>query len=321
MKRTSRVLSLLLILVVLFSLTACNGGSKKEEKKIVVGYSAISYSLAPLPEWLYKNLEAECSKRGWDFLPLVAEGDFVLQGEQVQQLIQQEPDIIILFPGDPQLAVDWVKAMSEAGIPCVNLHTDVAEAGRQYVSAFCGPNNYPMAASVAMAVIDDYGPDAGINIVEIGGVPVMLDYIQRVAGFDETIKANSNYNILGIEWAFSSRADAQGYMENFISVYGDQIDVFMGFMDDLTLGGINALLAAGMTDVGVYSLSAYSEGIQAIKDGKLRLTTYYSTAAAVEEAIKCAEQILAGETISEYFHYIDMPHVTAANADQFKCEY
>jgi len=33
---------------------------------------------------------------------------------------------------------------------------------------------------------------------------------------------------------------------NFISTYGKQINVLMGFDDDLTLGGVNALQAAGI---------------------------------------------------------------------------
>ena len=322
MKKISRILALLLVIVLAFSLIGCKKEEPKvEEKQIVIGYSAIAYSLAPLPEFLYKNLEAECTRRGWEFLPLVAEGDAMLQGEQVGQLVQQEPDCIVLFPGDPQLAIDWAKTISDAGIYCITLHTDVAEEGRQYVQAHCGPNNYEMASGVAMTIINDYGPDAGINIVEIGGVPVQNDYIERVAGFDDTIKANSNYNVLGIEWAFSSRATAQEKMENFISAYGDQINVLMGFMDDLTLGGVNALQDAGMTDVGVYSISAYSEGLTAIKEGKLRVTTIYSTAEAAAEAARCLDLLLAGESSGDYFHYIPMPQVNASNVDQYKSEY
>jgi ribose transport system substrate-binding protein len=325
MKKFIRILSLLLTLCLLASLTACDAnGSKTSEtpsKKVVIGYSTIAYTLSALTMHLYDDLESACQDRGWEFLALSAEGDVAKQSEQARQLIQQKPDVIILLPSDPNISVDLVKEMYDAEIPCITLHTDVAEEGRQYVSAFCGPDNYTMAASVAMAIIDDYGPDSGINIVQIGGVPVQADSILRIAGFNDTINANSNFNILGLEWAYSSRADAQGYMENFISAYGDQIDVFVGFNDDLTLGGVNALSAAGMTDVGVYSTIAYNEGITAVKDGKMRLTALYSPAEAVADAVSCVEMILAGETISEYNHYTNIPLITSANADQYESEF
>jgi ABC-type sugar transport system substrate-binding protein len=351
MNKMKKIIALLLALVMLFSFAACGGkgdtktppasgnedtqtptddktGDKEPalaadrngDGKVTIAYSAIAYSIAVLPQFLYSNLEANCKERGWEFLPLAAEGDAALQGEQVEQLIQQDPDYFVLFPADPKLAVDWVTSIADAGIPCITLHTDVAEEGRENVMAYCGPNNYQMAADIAKAIIERNGADAGLKIIEIGGVPVQSDYIERVAGFDEYIKANSNYEILGIEWAYSNRADAQSYVENFISTYGDQINVLMGFDDDLTLGGVNAFKAANMTDVQVYSITGQKEAIQAIKDGSMTLTAYYSTADTCAEVFNVIEKLAAGEEV-EYFHYTNTPHITAENADQFEGEF
>ena len=321
MKKIYRILALFIVICLAFSLAACGKKDSKDDKKIVIGYSTIAYSIAVLPQFMYSNLESGCAERGWDFLPLAAEGDPMLQGEQVKQLVQQEPDFIVLFPADPELAVDWVKDIADAGIPCVALHVDVADSVKQHVTAYVGINNYKMASDIAMAIIAQYGADAAINIVEIGGVPVQTDYIQRVAGFDDTIRANSNYNILGLDWAFSSRADAQAIMENYISTYGNQIDVLMGFDDDLTLGGVNALQAAGMTDVGVYSVTGQNEAIAAIKDGKMTLSAYFSCANAISEVFRCLDAMVAGNAVSEYYHYIDTPFITSSNASQFENEF
>ena len=323
MRRTARILSVILILALVFTLTACNKdqGAGKEDRKIVVGYSTIAYSLAELPQFLYRHLEDGCKARGWDFLPLAAEGDVTKQGEQVQQLIQQKPDVMVLFPGDPQLAVDWVKDINAAGIPVINLHTDVAEAGRQYSAAFVGADNYNLAANIAKVVIDTFGKDAGINIVQIGGVPVQADMIQRQAGFNDTIAAGSNFNILGIEWAFSSRADAQGFMENFISTYGDSIDVLYGLTDNLTLGGMYALQAAGMTDVKIYSITGFKEVIAAIKAGTFTLTAQTHTKVEIDKVMELLDKLVAGQKIDEYFQYMDTPFITKENADKFEGEF
>ena len=324
--KMKKIVALLLALVMAFSLVACgnSGGSGESSEpadrngdgKVTIAYSAIGYSIAVLPQYLHDNLKAECEERGWEFIFLAAEGDAMLQGEQVSQLVQQDPDYFLMMPADPALAVDWVNEVNEAGIPCITVHTDVAD---ELAAAHCGPDNYARAAALAKELIDKHGADAGLKIVEIGGVPVQSDYILRVAGFDEYIKANSNYEILGIEWAYSNRADAQGYMENFISTYGDEIDVLMGFDDDLTLGGVNALQAAGMTDVEVYSITGQIEAMAALKAGTMTMTAFYRTALTASNAFDCIEKLAAGEEI-EYFHYTEVPNLTIDNVADYEAE-
>lgn len=327
MKNVKKLIALLLALSLIFALAACGGsdeGGSEEalaadrngDGTVTIAYSAIAYNIALLPQYLYSNLEQTCSERGWEFTPLAAEGDAMLQGEQVDTLIQQDPDYFVLFPADPALAVDWVKNIADAGIPCITLHTDVAADGQEYVEAYCGPNNYTMAENIAKALVEKHGADAGLKIVEIGGVPVQSDYIERVAGFDTYITENTNYEILGLEWAYSSRADAQTIMENFISTYGDGIDVLMGFDDDLTLGGVNALQAAKMTDVEVYSITGQKDAVQAISDGKMTLTSFYSTADTVAEVFRIIDALAAGESV-DYFHYTNVPHITQDNAGDY----
>lgn len=319
-----KIVALLLALIMVFSLAACGNtaGNKESSEpadrngdgKVTIAYSAIAYSIAVLPQYLYANIENECKERGWEFISLAAEGDAVLQGEQVSQLVQQDPDYFLLMPADPALAVDWVTEINDAGIPCITVHTDVND---QKAAAHCGPDNYAMSEALAKALVEKHGPDAGLKIVEIGGVPVQSDFILRVSGFDTYIKENTNYEILGIEWAFTNRADAQGYMENFISTYGDEIDVLMGFDDDLTLGGINALQAANMPDVEVYSITGQKEAMAAVEAGTMTMTAFYSTALTASNAFDCIEKLAAGEQI-EYFHYTNVPNVTIENVAQYK---
>jgi len=329
MKKT-RTLALLLALALVFSLCACkkSGGETKVvpgdrngDGKITIGYSAIAYAIAVLPQFLHSNVERECKTRNWDLIFLSAEGDVMKQGEQVQQLVQQDPDYFILFPADPVLAIDWVNVIADAGIPCIALYIDVDESVRNRVVAYCGVDNYDMASGIANKIIEDFGADAALNIVMIGGVPVQTDYIQRNAAYNDVFAAKTNYKILGMEWAWSSRADAQTIMENFISTYGAQIDILIGMDDDLTLGGINALQAAGMTDVPVYSNTGQKEAIAAIKEGKMTLSAFTSTAASVAEVMKVLDGLVAGNKPGDYYHYIETPHITKANADQFQGEF
>lgn len=332
--KMSRIIAIVLVLVMVFSLVACAGDSKdggsnanipgdrNGDGKITIAYSTIAYAISTLTLHMADNLQAACDERGWELIWLSAEGDYLLQGEQISQLIQMDPDYFLMFPADPMLAVDWVNEIHDAGIPIVAMYVDVDDSVKNKVSAYCGVDNYPMGQAMAQEVIADFGPDANINIVRIGGVPVQTDYIQRVAGFTEYIEANTNYTILGdVGWAYSSRAEAQSLMENFITAYGDQIDVFVGFDDELTMGGVNALQAAGMTDVKVYSCVAIQECVRAVREGKMTMTILSLTNETVSLALGVVDELMAGNTSGAYNRYQSAPVIRLANVDQYTPEW
>jgi ribose transport system substrate-binding protein len=231
---------------------------------------------------------------------------------------------MLLFPGDSKLANDWSKEAADAGVPvlCVMIDSDPIDGSPDpNVSAYVGSNDYQMCYDLAKRVIEDNGADAGLGVVRINGVPGQKDWIDRDLGFSDGISENSNYALLGeTAWAYSSRADAQAMMEDFIGVYGDQIDVLVGFDDDVTLGGVYALEAAGITDVQVYSVTGMKEGIQAVKDGKIKLIVSRSMQSIASRAVECLETLMAGGTF-DYYQYIDTPYITPENADEFEGEY
>lgn len=354
-----KLLALLLALVMVLSLCACAGNSaapaepdnaaepaapaepaaepaddapaapaadvsldRNGDGKVTVRYSTIAYAIAPLTQYLCDNLRDLCAAEGWDFDYLAAEGDATLQGQQIETLIEQDPDIIIMFPADADLAVDWVESAADADIPAFIVGTDVAADGQEYAVAFCGPNNYEMGRELAEALVSANGADAGLGIVEIGGNAGQADYIDRKAGFESYIAENSNYEILGdTKWCHSSRADAQTAMEEFLSTYGDQIDVLYGMDDDLTLGGVNAIEAEGKTgEIQVYSITGQIEAIQAIKDGKMVTTTYTPTKLTASLVIDAIKEYVANGTIAYQQSYIpDL--ITSANADNYEGEF
>jgi ABC-type sugar transport system substrate-binding protein len=303
---------------------AAAGGDldRNGDGKVTIAYSTIAYAIAPLTQYLCDNLKSLSEAEGWEFNYLAAEGDASLQGQQIETLIDQDPDYLIIFPADADLAVDWVESAADADIPAFIVGTDVAEDGQEYAVAFCGPNNYEMGVELAEALIEANGADAGLNIVEIGGNAGQADYIDRKAGFEDTIAAESNYNILGdTKWCASSRADAQSAMEDFLSTYGDQINVLYGMDDDLTLGGVNAITAANKTDdIQVYSITGQIEAIQAIKDGKMVTTAYTPTLQTASLVIAAINEYAANGTIEYQQSYVpDL--INASNVDGYEGEF
>lgn len=292
----------------------------KNGENLVIGYSAIATFLAPWSNCLAENMQKECDEQGWDLISLSAEGDVDVQTEQIYELIKKDPDIIVLFAGDQDAAVDWVKEISAAGIPCIMLAMNVDEEGQKYVNAYVGPDQSAMCQDIAKYIIDKNGADARLNIVSISGVPVQDDYILRLAGFKAGIAA-TNYNFHEPEYAYSSSDDAKTYMESFIDTYGEYIDVFMGFDDTLTMGAIEAIDEAGMTGkVQVYSITGQSDALEAIREGKMEMTVMNRTDEIVSRCSDVIQMMIEGQSF-DYYQETPVHQITINNIDQYEPEF
>jgi ABC-type sugar transport system substrate-binding protein len=319
--KMKKILLIAGIVVLAAVVMGCSGSKKAAPKKVYsIGYSSIASSIAPWANAMEQNIKKECDARGWTLTSLSAEGDMQLQTEQVHTLITKKPDVIVLFAGDNAVSVDWVKDIHAAGIPCVMVALNVNEEGRQYVNAFVGPDQEAMTKKIAETIVQKHGKDAGLLITCISGVPVQYDYIIRLKGFKEGIEG-TNYKFVGPEYAYSSRADAQGFMETYISTYKDKINVLMGFDDDLTLGALKAIDEAGLTGkIEVYSVTGQVEALKAIKDGKMAMTVMNRTDLIAKKAAEVIEKIMAGEKI-EYNQPTEVFYITKENVDQYQGEF
>jgi ABC-type sugar transport system substrate-binding protein len=333
------LLALVLALAMMLGLAACGttGGSSSSSaasgstaasgssaattevpKDLTIAYSAIAGTdLAPWCGAIWTTLQNECKSRGWTFQPLSAAGSVDKQSEQIQTLIDMKPDYFLLFAGDVTQAADWVKQISDAGIPVIMVALDVAEAGKQYVKAFVGPDQEKMTQKVAQTIIDKNGKDAAQNIVCISGVPVQQDYIVREKGFKETITANSNYQILDTQYAMSSRDTAKQIMEKYIQTYGSKINIVMGYDDDLTMGAIQAIDEAGLTGkIQVYSITGQNEAMKAISEGKLAMTVMNRADLIAKKSIDVVEKLATKQTV-DYNQTTELTYIDSTNVSSY----
>jgi ribose transport system substrate-binding protein len=280
--------------------------------EVVIAYSCIAGTdLAPWSGVMQTTVEELCKERGWTCNVLSAAGDATLQGTQIETLLNDDPDYLLCFVGDADMLVDSAELCAEQDVPFITLSLDVSDP--ENVTAYCGADQESMAAGLAEAALDDVGED--FNYVIISGVAVQMDYILREAGITGTLDGKATQ--LGeTQFAMSSRDTAKTEMENLIATYGDQIDVLFGLDDDLTLGAIEALQSAGLTDVKVYSITGQNDAFQSISDGKLTMTVVNSAAECVKTAFDVIDQLAAGETV-DHDNIVPVTYVTADNVDEW----
>ncbi len=278
-----------------------------------IGYVTIN-SASPWSGCIDTALGNLVKEAGGTYKNLDAQTDTAKIAEYCQQMIDAAVDALVIFGGDPKANADICKTADEAGIPVFLAALDVAEEGRQYVKACVGPDQEQMCYDIGKYVLEQNGADAGLTVAQISGVPFLDDYIQREAGFKRAMD-EGNYKLLEPQYAYSSRSDAKTLTENVLSA--NDVQILMGYDDDLTMGAVAAIEEAGLSDkIKVYSLTGQNDAIQAVADGKLELTVMNrADAIAAELGVAMAEWFTNGST--EYYHYTELTYITKDNVNDY----
>ena len=158
--------------------------------------------------------------------------------------------------------------------------------------------------------------DAGDRFCSNCGTPVQAVTVTPVTTTTAPVAqaaasgARNDYRIVLISRGTCKRAVA-------IDILSD----LLGYDDDLTLGGVNALQEAGMTDVQVYSITGQKEALTAIKEGKMTLTAHYTTVETADIVASALDSIVAGEEVGDYYKYITVTNITSENVEGVEGEF
>lgn len=281
-----------------------------------IGYVTINSS-APWGGLIGTSFAEYAESVGATVNSLDANTDADVVTEYCQQMIDAGVDALVVFGGDIDANAETAQACYEAGIPMFLAALDVAESGRDYVTAVVGPDQETAFADIAAYVVEQLGTEEEYTVVQISGVPFLEDYIEREAGFQNYIADYSNYDMsTEVAYAYSSRTDAKTYMEQFIAANSD-IDILIGYDDDLTMGGVQAIEEAGLTDqIKVYSFTGQADAIQAVIDGEMELTVMNrATDIGAALVTTIAEYFETGSV--EYYQRTELTYITSENAADY----
>ena len=158
---------------------------------------------------------------------------------------------ICLNPTDPAALVPALKEAKEAGIIIGLYSSDLPDESKQYRNFMCGTNDFlfgEIAAQTMMAAFPN-----GVKMVEVGGQSGHDAQIKRHDGFmsaiDDSVTVLDSKDVA--QWATE---DAMAIMEDFISLYGDEIQAVFCHWDTGATGVIQALKNAGIEGVYVIGI-------------------------------------------------------------------
>ena len=91
--------------------------------------------------------------------------------------------------------------------------------------------------------------------------------IQRLEGNEQALAECPNVTVLEQQTANWSRAEAQTLMENWITAHPGEIDGVIGQNDEMALGAIEAIKAAGLdvNDFAIAGIDGVTDALMAVK--------------------------------------------------------
>lgn len=141
----------------------------------------------------------------------------------------------------------------------------------------------------------------GANVILIRGALGDANHEARAAGATRGIE-DFGMNLLGVKDCTTTAEGAAAAMEDFITMYQDDIDAVICCDDDMAAGAIQALRQAGYEDVPVSGFDGTSVGIENVAAGYELFDLSQNPYNMGYTAVQTAHAVLNGE---EYEKTID----------------
>jgi simple sugar transport system substrate-binding protein len=281
--KLSRILLLIVVLVAALAVAACGGApaappaekaapasdaaapasAKKEFKDLTVCYP----QLGAESDWRTANtasFKETAEQLGVNLIFSDAQQKQENQISAMRACIQQEVDVIAL---PPVVEDGWDAVLTEAkdaGIPVIVVDRSVSADDALY-DAHIG-SDMALEGQKAADEMNKLLPDGG-KIVELSGTTGSGAAIGRAEGFRKNL--NANIEIIDSQTGNFTTAEGKPVMEAFLKKYEGEIDGAFIHNDNMAIGAVEAIKAAGLQpgDIKIISVDGTRGGFQLMIDG------------------------------------------------------
>lgn len=315
-----RNLSALIVGILSLSLVLVGCGAQTSDKttsatppakKIKVGLSMNTLN-NPFFVAVKEGAEAEAKAAGIELVVTDAQNNPGQQLADVENLIQQKPDILILDPADSDAIVEGVKKANTAKIPVFTIDRQ-ANGGEVLTHiGFDAIKSGTIAGEALAKALNGKG-----SVVEIQGIMGTNVARDRSKGFNLAMAKYPDIKIVAKQTANFDRGQALNVMENILQA-NPIIDGVYAANDEMAMGALAAMDASGRTSkIKLIGCDAIDPAIAAIKSGKMAATIAEPPFFLGKEAIKTAQKIAKGETVEKSV-ILGSTLVTTENVDTVK---
>ncbi len=304
MKMTKFMTGVALLSAVALSATACassggNAGGSSSDV-ITVGFAQTGSESG----WRSANTEsmkaAFSEENGFDLIFNAADNKPEAQIAAVRSFINQGVDAIVLAPIVSDGWDDVLQEAKDAGIPVI-LEDRTVSAPDDLYASWIGLDFEQEGKTAGAWVAKNFGKTP-TNLVILEGTTGSSAADDRQTGFMDEIKG-TDVTVLDSQTGNFTRAEGKTVMEGFLQKYGAQINVLFAHNDDMGLGALDAIKAAGLvpgTDIKIVTIDAVKDGMTALAAGEFNYIVECNPLLG-EQVATVVKDVLAGKSVDKSY--------------------
>jgi inositol transport system substrate-binding protein len=246
-----------------------------------------------------------------------AQEDVVKQQDQVNNLISKGAKALVVVPVNTSAMAPITRAAQEAKIPLVYVNRNPFGDGSLPANVFYVGSQEIVAGTLQMEAM-------GKLLNGQGGVCILMGKLDnegaifRTQGNEDTITAKfPNIRVLAKETGNWQRDQGMSLAENWITTYGDGLKGILGNNDEMALGAVEALRAAGRSDVFVMGVDAIPDALAAVENGGLAATVLQDAKGQGRGAGESVQKALTGQS-QDSVKWVPFVLVDKSNLAQYK---
>ena len=283
-------------------LAACGGddggGGTTDDGKITMGFAQVGAESG----WRTANttsIQESAKEAGVELKFSDAQQKQENQIKAIRSFIAQKVDVIAFSPVVESGWENVLREAKDAEIPVILTDRAVDSQDTSLYKTFIGSDFVLEGKKAGEWLVNEYqGQPGPVNIVELQGTTGSAPANDRKTGFADVIKADQKFKVIASQSGDFTRAGGKEVMEAFLKAHPD-IDVLYAHNDDMGLGAIEAIEAAGKkpgTDIKIITVDAVKDGMQALADGKINFIVECSPLLG-PQLMDLVKKVKAGEEI------------------------
>ena len=256
---------------------------------------------------------AQSAKGRAQLKPLDSQLDQNRQNDQVRQLLAEGVDVLLVNPVDRTSAVYLIRLARQHAVPIIlfnrePLKEDLDSYARAYYVGIDPKQQGRLQGELAVKYFEthpqaDLNGDGLIQLVLLRGEPGHQDAeLRSLYAISAINQSRWQADKLGEETASWEKAQGQERMGVMMGSFGDSIECVLANNDDMALGAIDALKAAGYFTGGltipVIGVDATAPALEQIVQGALYGTVRNDARAQAQAAIDLALLLAQGGEIT-----------------------
>ena len=245
-----------------------------------------------------------------------AREDIITQQDQVRTMIVQEFDAIIVVPVNSEGMAPLIEEGIAAGIPLIFVNRnpfdedETLPAGIFYV----GSQEVIAGEFQGQYLIEVMGEEGGVGILM--GILANEGAVQRTQGNENILGNYPGIEILARESGNWQPDQGMALTENWLTVFGDRLNAILANNDEMALGAIEALRAAGRDDVIVMGVDAIPSALDLVVAGDMAATVLQDATGQGGGAMDKVANIVGGGSPPS-ITWIDFVLITQENVADF----